>query len=140
VKRRFKIMRISPNKKVIIGVDSLTMKDITSYIGQDPRHKGKFIDIANVVLEEKHNRHLYKREKISDKIKNVTAMRFFVGQENDRIYCQELSYKDKKIVVLGVLHLHKTSDEITEQERGIIAELSKYIYEIEDDQKHHLDE
>src|SRR6187397_973892 len=103
-------MRISPHKKVIIGVDSATIKEITTYIGKSPRHKGKFIDVVNIILEEKHNRHLFKREKINEKIKNVWAMRLFVGQENDRIYCQELSYKSKKIFVLSVLHLHKTSD------------------------------
>jgi len=124
-------MRVSPDGRVIIAIDSLNLKEITSYIGQDHRHKDKFIDIANVILEGLNNRHLYKREKISSDINNVTAMRFFVGQENDRIYCQEMSDESRKIIILGTLHLHKKCDELSQREIKEIKKLSRYEYEIE---------
>jgi len=124
-------MRISADGKTIIAVDSLTSEEILSYIRQDQRHKDKFKDIASVVLERLNNRHLYRREKISQKIKNVTAMRFFVGQENDRIYCQEMSEGDKKIVVLGILLLHKTSETLSSRELKEITTLSSFKYELE---------
>jgi ABC-type cobalamin/Fe3+-siderophores transport system ATPase subunit len=125
-------MRISANGSVTIACDTVAIAEITAYIGQDQRHKDKFIDIIAVLLGELTNRHLYKREKISAEIKNVTAMRFFVGQENDRIYCQEMSAGEKKkIVILGILHLHKDTDELSAQELKEIETLSKYEYEIE---------
>lgn len=134
-------MRESANGKVVIGIDSMTLKEITNYIGQDDRHKDKFKDIVKLVLEGLHNRHLYKREKLSSDINNVTAMRFFVGQENDRIYCQETSYKNKKvkIIILGKLHLHKPNNDLSDYEISLIKELSKYEYEIEEDQRERLE-
>ncbi len=126
-------MRELQDGKLIIGVDSINMLQITQYIGQDPRHKSKFIDILNILNDGLHNRHLYKREKINKDVNNVTAMRFFVGQDNDRIYCQESSEGDKrKIIILGVLSLHKETDELSPTQIKQITELSNYNYELEE--------
>ena len=62
--RKYKLVRKRDATKVIIGVDSETYQEMFSYIGQDQRHKDKFIDIVEVVLEKLNNRHLYKGEKI----------------------------------------------------------------------------
>jgi hypothetical protein len=82
---------------VIIAIDEAEIQNIVaSYIGRDDRHKNKFNDIVNVIREGLNNRELFKREKIDDKINNVWAMRFFVGQDNDRIYCQQTTLMVKK--------------------------------------------
>jgi Txe/YoeB family toxin of Txe-Axe toxin-antitoxin module len=122
-------MRTSPNGKVIIGIDEEEMKNITSYIGQDDRHKDKFKDIIKIIFEGLPYRHLWKREKLNSDVNNMWAMRFFVGQENDRIYCQEKSEGGIKIFILCYLHLHKTSDELSDAEKTLLTNLSKYEYE-----------
>lgn len=128
-------MRESKDGKVIIGIDSINMINITQYIGQDDRHKGKFIDIVNIILEGLYNRHLYKREKMPG-VNNVTAMRFFVGQENDRIYCQETSDGGKtKIIILGVLSLNKDTDELSAEQIREIKSLSTYNYVFDERKK-----
>ena len=115
---------------VIIAIDEAEIQNIVvSYIGRDDRHKNKFNDIVNVIREGLNNRELFKREKIDDKINNVWAMRFFVGQDNDRIYCQQTTFNGKKAFVLSCLLLHKETDENGPREIAEIKKVSNYQYE-----------
>ena len=50
--------------------------------------------LVELILGGHINRELYDREEINDKCKGVTAMKFFKGQENDRIYCKEQQTKE----------------------------------------------
>jgi hypothetical protein len=129
VKRKWKPIRKSEDGKTILLIDELNMKSITTYLGQDDRHKSKFKDIVQILMEGLNNSHLYKREIISDNIKDITAMRFFVGQENDRIYCKEISQGETKIIIMGVLLLHKKEKKNTKREIKEIEKLSGYEYE-----------
>ena len=127
-------MRSSADGKIVIGIDSINMIEITQYIGQDGRHKEKFKDIINIILGGLSNRYLYRREKIDKHVNNVSAMRFFVGQENDRIYCQETSEgENRKIIILGILHLHKDTDELSAEQIKQITTLSNYQYVFENE-------
>ena len=120
-------MREFPN--VIIAIDEAEIQNIiTSYIGVDDRHKNKFIDIVNVIRGGLNNRELFKREKIDEETNNVWAMRFFVGQENDRIYCQQTVFSGKKAIVLASLLLHKETDENGPREIAEIKKVSSYQY------------
>lgn len=136
MQRKFKyVRRRREHGHVEIAVDVEAMKEIFDYVGQDSRHKSKFLDIVAIIMEGLHNRTLYRREDISKEAKDVTAMRFFVGQENDRIYCKEISRMDAatrepiKIVVLAALHLHKKSNTLSPVEVGIINKIAGYEYE-----------
>ena len=62
-------------------------------------------------------------------------MKFFKGQENDRIYCKEVKRGDKTLVVImGVLHSRKKSTRNTKREEGLIRRVASYSYP--DDQIH----
>ena len=114
---------------VIIAIDEAEMQNIVvSYIGSDERHKNKFLDMVNVIRENLNNRNLFKREKINDQINNVWAMRFFVGAENDRIYCQQTNFNGKKAFVLSSLLLHKETTENGPREIAEITKVSSYEY------------
>jgi hypothetical protein len=140
VERFYKLVTQTKDHKTIIAVDVGNEESIMSYLRSPLRHKSKFIDIAKIVLGRLHNRELYKREKIDGEHNNVYAMRFFVGQENDRIYCQEIYTGDVKTIVMGVLHLHKETRENSPKEIAIIKTVSKYEYkkniETKSTQKH----
>lgn len=138
MKRKIRLVR--PRRKggkVEIAVDVEHMPEIFQYIGQSRRHKNKFLDIVAVIMEELHNRHLYRREDINKEARNVHAMRFFVGQENDRIYCKEFNSIDRqtgelvRVVVMCELHLHKTSQSLSENELAIINKIAGYEFEYE---------
>jgi hypothetical protein len=127
VNRQYKIITQTKDHKTIIAVD-VDEPGIMEYLRSPLRHKSKFIDIANVILGRLSNRQLYKWEKIDNEHNNVWAMRFFVGQENDRIYCQEVFEGEVKIVIMSALHLSKKERENTERELSVIKTVSKYVY------------
>jgi hypothetical protein len=59
-------------------------------------------------------------------------MKFFKGQENDRIYCKEIkSETGTHIVVTSVLHERKKSQGLSSKEIAIIEKIGGYDYEIQ---------
>lgn len=122
-------MRTSPDGKRCIAVDSEVFDEIIAYIGQDDRHKQKFKLIIEVILAGMKNRELYDKEDIDTSCKDVTAMKFFKGQENDRIYCKEIRRGDKTmIVIMGALHERKKSNKNSKREKPIIRSVGSYTY------------
>lgn len=122
-------MRTSPDGKRCIAVDNEVFDEVLAYIGQDARHKNKFIDIVNVILAGLRNRDLYDKENIDASCKDVTAMKFFKGQENDRIYCKEIRRGDKTmIVIMGALLERKKTTENSKRELAIIRNVGAYTY------------
>lgn len=125
-------VRKRKNCKTEIYIDEENHQEIFSYIGQDNRHKNKFLDIVNIIMEGLHNRHLYRREGFDSETKSIHAMRLFVSQENDRIYCKEVSKDNKiRVVIIGILHLHKTAEGLSDIEKSLIKTLASYDYEFE---------
>lgn len=101
------------------------------YINQDERHKDKFRFITDILLGGHRNSKVYSKEEINEKCKDVTAMKFFKGQENDRIYCKELHTSDGTfIVVASVLYERKKTTKLTNKEIAEIEKVGGYSYEI----------
>lgn len=124
-------MATSKDGKRSIYVDSENRVEIIKYLNQDERHKKKFHHISQIILEGHKNSELYDKENVSDKAKDVTAMKFFKGQENDRIYCKEISSPiGVKIVVASVLYERKKNTKITKKQKQLIESIGAYQYEI----------
>jgi hypothetical protein len=123
------ILRTSPDGKRCIAVDDEVFDEVIAYIGQDDRHKNKFKLIIEVILSRLKNRDLYDKEDIDANCKDVTAMKFFKGQENDRIYCKEIKRGDKTmIVIMGALHERKKTTANSKRETAIIRNVGSYTY------------
>jgi len=132
VKRKCEHMVSSQDGKRAIYVDSINKEEILRYLRQDERHKKKFKYITDIILNDIKNPDLYDKEDINQKTKAVTAMKFFKGQENDRIYCKEIkSETGTKIVVTSVLYKRKKSQKLSKKEKAIINEVGGYEYEIQ---------
>ena len=117
--------------KRAIYVDSINKKQILEYIHKDERHRKKFQFISDIILGNHKNAALYDKEYINEKCKDVTAMKFFKGQENDRIYCKEIhSPKGTFIVVTSILHKRKKSNNLSAKEITIIEKVGGYQYEV----------
>lgn len=59
-------------------------------------------------------------------------MKFFKGQENDRLYCKEVTRDDKVFVVIMVeLRLKKKSQKLRQKEINLIEKVAGYEYEFE---------
>lgn len=114
-----------------IYIDSLNKEQILDYINRDERHRRKFQYISDIILGGHKNTSVYDKEDISEKCKNVTAMKFFKGQENERIYCKEIhSAKGTFIVITSILHEKKKNNRLSAREVAIIEKVGGYQYEI----------
>lgn len=123
---------ISEDKKRILCFDKENAEELSEYVYQDERHLKKFQYIANLILRGLRITDLYDKENIDKKAKGVTAMKFFKGQENDRIYCKEFTRDDKTfIVVAAELLTKKKSKELKQKTKNIIKNVAGYEYEIE---------
>ena len=119
--------------KRAIYIDSANKKEIVDYIKQDDRHKKKFKFISDIILGGHRNTEVYDKEDINNKCKDVTAMKFFKGQENDRIYCKEIKSKQgTHIIITVVLHKKKKTNKLSSKEKAIINEIGGYNYEIQE--------
>lgn len=78
------------------------------------------------------NTEVYDKEDINENCKDVTAMKFFKGQENDRIYCKEISDENgTHIVVTAIVHERKKSKKLSSKEIAQIERVGSYEYEIQ---------
>lgn len=131
MKRTCKKLISSKDGSRAIYLDEDNSADILEYIYQDDRHKKKFLFIVEHILNNFKNTELYDKEDIDKSCKDVTAMKFFKGQENDRIYCKEIkSQKGIFIVVAGILSEKKKTTKNSNKDKGLIRKVGKYEYEV----------
>lgn len=132
MKRKCEHMISAKDGKRAIYIDVDNKEEILAYINQDKRHKKKFLYITEIILGGHRNTEVYDKEDINEKCKDVTAMKFFKGQENDRIYCKEIKSKEGTfIVVTAVLYEKKKSEGVTSKEIPMINKVGSYEYEIQ---------
>lgn len=132
MKRKCEHMISAKDGKRAIYIDVDNKEEILAYINQDKRHKKKFLYITEIILGGHRNTEVYDKEDINEKCKDVTAMKFFKGQENDRIYCKEIKSKEGTfIVVTAVLYEKKKSEGVTSKEIPMINKEGSYEYEIQ---------
>ncbi len=125
-------MRVSKDGHKAIYIDLDNKKEILAYIKQDERHIKKFNFFVDIFLENLRNSKIYTKENISDKCQDIYAVKLFIGQENDRIYCKETNDKDGiRITILGILHKTKKTETLSSKEISIIEKLANYEYEFE---------
>lgn len=121
----------SSNGKRILCVDVENWKDIFEYLNQDEKHRKKFKYICGVILEGHRNNDVYNKEDINNNCKDVTAMKFFKGNDNDRLYCKELTLEDKTFVIIACeLFKNKKSQSNNKKNNPIINKVGKANYEI----------
>ena len=131
MKRKCKKIISTKDGSRAIYIDDENSAEILEYINRDKKKKKKFKFITDLILGKFKNTDLYDKEDIDDSCKDVTAMKFFKGQENDRIYCKEVkSDKGVFVVVPGILHTKKKSQKNSNKEKVLIKKLGKYDYEV----------
>ena len=132
MKRKCRKLISSIDGKRAIYIDSENEAEILAYLEKDARHKKKFKFISQIIVEGHRNTEVYDKEEINDKCKGVTAMKFFKGQENDRIYCKEVhSISGTFIVVTAILLEKKKTTKLTNEQITIIETVGGYTYEIQ---------
>ncbi|ARK10383.1 hypothetical protein A6C57_08600 [Fibrella sp. ES10-3-2-2] len=119
----------SKDGKRAIYIDSTNKDEILTHLRQSERYAKKFKHIVEIILEGHRNTELYDKEDINERCKAVTAMKFFKGQENDRLYCKEVTSEGgTHIVIAAVLHPHKKSQGNSKREIALIEKVAGYEY------------
>ena len=131
--RLCEIAFLSADKTRAIGIDLVNKEQILKYIRQSRRHKKKFEFIVELILGGMKNTELYDKEDIDDRSKSIRAMKFFKGQENDRLYCKEQRIGGVHCVIIAEVYLKKKTKKNTKSIITIIHKIADYEYEI---QKH----
>ena len=111
-------------------MDDENAQAILNYINKDRRHGKKFNFILNLIFENKAPRELFKHEKINTVCNNVYAMRFFPGQENDRIYCVKIEKTSITYLIMCELLEKKKNLKLKTRETNIINKVARYEYQI----------
>lgn len=131
MKRKCKYLIGSKDGKKAIYLDEENAEEILNYFNRDKRHNKKFKFISEIILDGHRNTEVYDKEEINDKCKDVTAMKFFKGQENDRIYCKEVHTPEGTfIVVAAILYEKKKTQELNQEQINLIEKVGGYNYEI----------
>jgi len=132
VKRKCRRIISSHDGRRAIYIDEANCDEILAFIHKDERHQKKFRHITDIILGGHKNRELYDKEDVNERCKEVTAMKFFKGQENARIYCKEMTNQNgTRVVIAAVLHSRKKSRKNSRVEISIINKVGGYEYEID---------
>lgn len=124
-------MRESNDGRRAICIDEDNASKILAYIERDERHRKKFRFICDLILAGLRNTEIYDKEDITSRSRRVTAMKFFKGQENDRIYCIEQRINNKLYTIICVeLVQRKKTKGVNKKIKSIIESIAKYEYEI----------
>lgn len=123
----FEVDRSSSGHKILY-IDNQNAEEILEYLEQDNRHKKKYRYIKNIIFDDHRIPELYDKEDISEKAKDVTAMKFFKGQENDRIYCKEYHENVLRIVMVRLIERKKVEG-IDTKFKNIIESVGGYEYD-----------
>lgn len=133
MKRKAFILQKSENGRKAICIDEANAKILLEFLNKDERHKKKFRYISELILRGIRNTELYDKENINKRAKHVTAMKFFKGQENARIYCKEQRLNNQLFVIICCeLIVSKKSQSNNKSIRALIDKISNYEYEIEE--------
>lgn len=112
-------------------MDEENREAIVAYLNKDERHRKKFRFIADIILGGFRNTEVYDKESINSRCKDVTAMKFFKGQENDRIYFKEIhSSEGTFIVVAAILYENKKTTRLKQEQINLIEKVATFEYEI----------
>ena len=131
MKRKAKIIRYNDDKSRAICVDVKTASQILEYANRSDQHKKKFRYICDIILKNLKNTEVYDKENINKKCKDGTAMKFFKGRTNDRIYCKEQTIENKTFVVItSELFEKKKTQKVKGKNKKIIEKVGSYEYEI----------
>ena len=119
------------NSKIELRIDEQNSEKILSFLKRKDKNgnlknKKKFTRILYTALQGKYNRDIYSKEEVSNKAKNVTAMKF-KGKENIRIGCKEIFCDGKKIIM--VTEFYKKTQKNSKREIAIYETIGGYEYE-----------
>lgn len=128
MKRKAVLLDVNIHKTTLIMLDLANANDLLPYIMRDSVDK-EFKEIRDLLKQNLRNKEKYCKVDVSDKAKNMFEMRFTKNGRNDRIYCQEMSQTQKRIIIMIELFEGKKSQQIPKHIKSRIETMGGYVYE-----------
>ncbi|MDP1726584.1 MAG: hypothetical protein Q8M15_07350 [Bacteroidota bacterium] len=123
------IIAKNTHETTLIGVDSSNAAEILQYVLSDSVNS-EFKQIISILKDNLRNKEKYCKANVSEKAKNMYEMRFTNNGRNDRIYCQEMTESQKRVIIMIELYQGKKSQEIPKGWKNRIETMGTYKYEI----------
>lgn len=87
------------------------------------------MSIQTILLQNIRIRDKYCKADVSSKAKGVFEMRFTNNGRNDRIFCKEFSFGQKRYIIMIELYKGKKSQSIPAKYKNRIETIGGYAYE-----------
>ena len=130
MKRTAYLIDQNKHNTTLIMIDIHNLKYILPYIHTDGIDQ-EFKEIRCLLKENLRNKEKYKKVDVSEKAKNMYEMRFVRNGRNDRIFCQEINFGGKRIIVMVELYIGKKTQDIKKTQKSRIETMGGYDYELE---------
>ncbi len=119
------------HSSITLFIDEGNYSEITEFLTKKTvfgkfLYKKRFNRILYQIFNNRYDDTLYGPEEMSDKSKDITAMKF-KNTGNIRLYCREFKKAGKKIVII-CLHSKKVTTN-DKRIKNIIESIAKYEYE-----------
>jgi hypothetical protein len=132
VARKCLIIASSEKYSRHICVDEGIADEFLEYVEKDDKHRDKYKKIIDHILNEPNIYfELYGKEGDNAKTKCVTAMKFFKGGENARVYCKEVSSPEGTFYIIAAKFLPMKKVQKNDKKiKALVKSISEYEYEI----------
>ena len=122
----------SKRHKRHLCVDASIADEFFNFINTDENHREKFKLIAEHILEERNIYFEgYGKEGYNQKTRHVTAMKFFKGGKNVRVYCSEVKTADGVFFVIAAKFLPKKKVQQNDKKiKEFIKSVADYEYQV----------
>jgi len=132
VARKFILLKSSEKYPRHLCVDEGIAEDFLEFIEKDEKHRDKFKMIVDRILNEANIYfELYSKEGSNAKTKSVTAMKFFKGGENARVYCKEISSSEGTFYIIAAKFLPMKKVQKNDKKiQSLVKSISHYEYDI----------
>jgi len=121
---------IVEGSNVLVYVDESEKDAIMAFVTQNAKTLSRFRRILGTVVQGVYRDELYRKENVSEKARDVTAMKFKGNRVNPRIYCKEFYRDGKKVVMIHLLE-HKAQQKASDKRiKNRLESIGGYDYEI----------
>lgn len=112
------------NERVEFYIDVINKDEILNFL---LKKKKKTRRILYEIFSLRYVYDLYDKEEVSDKAKNITAMKF-KSRSNERIYCREFFIEDNTIIKKVVMITLYCKNEMDKKTKKMIENIGDYNY------------
>ncbi len=130
-KRSLNLLLTSTKGDRFLYIDAGNQLEILNFLRQSPRYDDKFKYTIDIILNHQATKDIWEKEDVSDKARDVYAIKLFKGSDNARIYCKTYDREDGFHIIMCEFLARKKSTKVKARNKKLIEKVGGYEYEIE---------